>query len=102
MRYILEHGIGITLRWIVDIGVVEQILDSEQDLREMAALDCQPRLDCATAHLLDGNRGLPGLLFIEDREAHCTRGVHVRVEQWWGEFAYECISTCTITGGEPD
>lgn len=31
---VLEHGISIALCWVVDIGIVEEILDTEKDLRK--------------------------------------------------------------------
>lgn len=29
---VLEHGVSIALRWVVDVRVVEEVLDTEEDL----------------------------------------------------------------------
>jgi hypothetical protein len=41
----------------------------------------------AEKNLLDGNGGLPGFLFVEDRQANGARRVDVWVEERRGEFA---------------
>ena len=46
----------------------------------------------AEKDLFDGNGGLPGFLFVEDRQADGAGRVDVRVEERWGEFAWKVVS----------
>lgn len=41
----------------------------------------------AEEDLLDGDGGLPGFLFVEDRQTDGAGRVDVRVKKRWGEFA---------------
>jgi hypothetical protein len=41
----------------------------------------------AEKDLFDGDGGLPGFLFVEDRQANGAGRVDVRVEERWSEFA---------------
>jgi hypothetical protein len=41
----------------------------------------------AEEDLFDGDGGLPGFLFVEDRQADSAGRVDVRMEKRWGEFA---------------
>lgn len=68
---LLEQIECLGLRRRVWVGVVQQVLDPEQDL-----------LDC------DG--GLPAFFFVEDREADGAGGVDVGVEEGGDEFACCC------------
>jgi hypothetical protein len=65
---LLEEVEGVGLRRGLGIGLVKQRLDAEQDL-------------------LDGYGGLPAFFLVKDREADGARGVDVRVEEGWCEFA---------------
>lgn len=51
------------------VGIVEQVLHAQKDL-------------------LDRNGWLPRLLFVQDRQANSSGGIHVRVEERGDEFAY--------------
>lgn len=70
VRYtiLLEQIVGLGLRWRLRVDLVEKHLDAEKDL-------------------LDGDGGLPGFLFIQDRKADGAGGVDVRVEERGCEFA---------------
>lgn len=68
LAILLEQLVRISLGGRVDIGLVEQLLDAEQDL-------------------LDGNRRLPALLFIEDGQAHGAGWVDIWVEERRRELA---------------
>jgi len=57
-----EDGVGLCLRGVLDVGVVEQLLDAHQDL-------------------LDGDSGAPVLLVIKQGEADGPGGVNVGVEE---------------------
>lgn len=46
----------------------------------------------AEEDLLDGDGGLPGFLFVEDRQTDGAGGVDVRVEKRRGEFAWSRVS----------
>lgn len=71
-----EQVIRIGLRGRIRVDLIEQHLNAEQDL-------------------LDGDRRLPGFLFVQDRETDSARGVDVRVEERRDEFA--CAkSACVI------
>lgn len=41
-------------------------------------------------NLLDGDRGLPVLFLVQNRQANGSGRVDVRVKQGWYEFACEC------------
>lgn len=56
----------------IGIGVVQEILDSEEDL-------------------LDGDGGFPGFVLVENAEADGARGVDIGVEERGREFA--CIES---------
>ena len=65
---LLEEIVGIGLSWGVGVGVVEEILNTKENL-------------------LDGDGGLPVLLLVENRQADSAGRVHVGVEQGRDEFA---------------
>ena len=51
------------------VGIVEQVLDAQQDL-------------------LDRDGRLPAFVLVQDAEADCTRGKHVGVKKRWRELAF--------------
>ena len=57
-----EAGVSLSLSRILDVGIVEKVLDAEEDL-------------------LDGDGRPPVLVLVEDGEADRAGGVHVGVEQ---------------------
>jgi hypothetical protein len=57
------------LGWGVGVWLVEQVLDSEENL-------------------LDGDSRLPCIFFVQDGQADGAGGVNVGVEERWDEFAY--------------
>lgn len=61
--------VGLGLGRILDVGLVEQVLDAEQDL-----------FDC--------DRGAPVLLLVQQRQADGAGGIHVGMEQWRLELAF--------------
>lgn len=63
-----EQVIGVGLRGRLGVGLVQEVLDSEQEFP-------------------DGDGRLPRLVLVEDREADGARGVYVRVEERRDEFA---------------
>ena len=65
---LLVEVVGVGLGGRVRVGVIEQVLDAQGDL-------------------LDGNGGLPGLVFVEDGQADGAGRVDVRMEQRRDEFA---------------
>jgi hypothetical protein len=65
----------IGLRWRLGVRLVEQRLDTEQDL-------------------FNSDGGFPALFFVEDGETDCARGIDVWVEEWGGEFA--CRWNCQL------
>ena len=54
--------VRLRLSRVFDVGIIEKVLDAEEQL-------------------LDRDRGPPILLLVEQREADCSRGVYVGVEQ---------------------
>ena len=60
-------GVGLGLGRVLDVGVVQEILDAEEDL-------------------LDRDGRPPILLLVQEGQADRARGVDVRVEQWWHEL----------------
>ncbi len=64
----LEHVVSLRLSRGLGVGVVEQVLDAEEDL-------------------LDGDGRLPRLLLVQDRQADGAGWVDVRVEERGCEFA---------------
>jgi len=50
---LLEHIICLGLSWRLRVGIVEKVLDTQEDL-------------------LDGDGWLPGLFLVQNRQAHCT------------------------------
>lgn len=64
----LEEIVRLSLRGGLGVGVVEEVLDSQEDL-------------------LDGDGRLPGFVFIEDREANSAGWVDIRMKQGRDEFA---------------
>jgi len=58
-----ETGVGLGLGGVLDVGIVEEILDTQEDL-------------------LNGDGRPPVLLFVQDRETNCPGGINVGVEQW--------------------
>jgi hypothetical protein len=80
-RYSLEHGVSVALRRVVHVGIVQQVLDTQQDLqRNLNPWTFKMTRNCT--HLLDRDGGLPRLFLIENRKTYRTRGVHIGVEQW--------------------
>lgn len=67
---LLEHVVCFGLRRGFGIGIVEKILDTEEDL-------------------LNRNRRSPGLFFIENRQADGAGWVDIRVEQRGCKFTYD-------------
>jgi hypothetical protein len=65
----LEEVVSVGLGWGVGVWLVEQVLDTEENL-------------------LNGDRWLPCIFFIQDRQADRAGGVDVGVEERWDEFAY--------------
>lgn len=65
---LLEEIVGIGLCWRVWVGVVEKVLDTEENL-------------------LNRNRWLPSFLLVQNGQADGSRGVDVWVEEWGNEFA---------------
>jgi hypothetical protein len=63
-------GFGLCRR--VGIGIIEQVLNPNQDL-------------------FDGNGRTPTLFFVEDGEANGARRIDVGVEERWHEFACELL-----------
>ena len=57
-----EAGVSLSLGGVLDVGVVEKILNAQQDL-------------------LDGNCGPPVFLLVQDRQADCSRWVDIGVEE---------------------
>lgn len=68
----LEEIVRLSLGWGFGVGVVQQVLNAEQNL-----LHCDRRLPC--------------LFFVEDGEADRARGVDIGVEERGDEFA--CADT---------
>ena len=58
---LLEKPVSSLLRRVCVVGIIEQLLDTHQDL-------------------LDGDGGLPAFVLVEDAEAHLATGVDVRVK----------------------
>jgi len=56
-------GVCFCLRRVLDVGIVEQILDADQEL-------------------LDGDCWPPVLILVQQAEANCSRRVDVGVKQW--------------------
>ena len=65
---LLEQVVSISLSRGIRVGIVEEILNAEENL-------------------FDGNSWLPTFFLVQDREANCTRGVDVRVKERGNEFA---------------
>ena len=65
---LLEQVVGICLRRRFGVGVVEEVLDADEDL-------------------LDSDGWLPGLLLVQYRQADGATWIDIRVEQRWNEFA---------------
>lgn len=65
---LLEEVVGLGLCRRIGVRVIQQVLDTQQEL-------------------LDGNGGAPCFLLVENREAYGARGINVGVEQWRSEFA---------------
>lgn len=64
----LEEVVRLRLCGRLRVHFVEQHLNAEEDL-------------------FDGDGGLPGFFFVENRQADGAGRVDVRVEERWGEFA---------------
>merc|ERR1719445_222126 len=62
-----EAGVSLSLRWVLDVGVVQKILNSQENL-------------------LDRYSRPPILLFIQNGKAHCSRWVDIGVEKRWHKF----------------
>lgn len=71
---LFEEIVCIGLGGRFRVRVVQQILDTEEDL-------------------LDRDGRFPGFFFVQDRETDGAGGVHVRVKERRDEFAY-CIALC--------
>ena len=63
-----EHVVGFGLRRRFGVRVVEEFLDTDQNL-------------------LDRDGGSPGLFLVQDRKTDSAGGIDVRVEKWRVEFA---------------
>ena len=74
---LLEEIVGVRLRGRVRVGVVQEILDAEE-------------------YLSDRDGRLPALFLVQDREAHRTGRVDVRVEEWWREFTWLALSAPSL------
>jgi len=61
-NYSPEDGIGFCLGRVLDVGFVQEVLDSQQNL-------------------FDGNGRSPVLLFIQQRETYSTRRVDIGMEK---------------------
>lgn len=75
----LEQVVRLGLGGRLGIGVVQKILDAQEDL-------------------LDSDSRLPSLVFVEDRQADGTGWVDIRMEQRRDEFAYKTrdLATCDV------
>jgi len=62
-------GVCFCLCGILDVGVVEEVLNANQEL-------------------LDGNGRSPILILVQQTQTHCARGVHVGVKQRWTELDF--------------
>lgn len=69
LAILLKEIVGFSLSWRFGIRIVQQILNAKKDL-----------LDC--------DRWLPSLLFIQDGQANRSRRINIWVEQRRYEFAY--------------
>ena len=67
-----EEVIRISLCWRIGIWIVQQVLDTEENL-------------------LDSDGWLPTLFFIQDGKANSTGGIDVGVEKWGNKFAYVLV-----------
>ena len=67
-----EEVVGISLCWRIRVWIVEQVLDTEENL-------------------LDSDGWLPTLFFIQDGKANSTGGIDVGVKKWGNEFAYVLV-----------
>jgi hypothetical protein len=98
----LEHLVRVDLGRIADVGVVQQILDPEDELHRRqrtgrTGQKMQLQFSAAwtdPAHLLHCDRGLPRFLFVEDGKADGPRRVDVGMEQRGVELACVQISCC--------
>lgn len=68
----LEQVVGLCLSRRLRVRIVQQVLDTQQDL-------------------LNGDRGLPRLFFVQDRQTDSSGGVDVGVKQRRDEFACESL-----------
>lgn len=65
----LVEVVGLSLRGRLRVGVIQEVLDTQQDL-------------------LNRNRRFPRLLLVQNRKTDGSRGVDVGVEERGNEFAY--------------
>lgn len=86
LRSSLEHLISVDLGWIIDVGVIEKVLDSNDNLARYFSSTVEAKRSIA-AHLLDGDGRFPGLILVQDRETDRSGGVDVWVKEGWLEFA---------------
>jgi hypothetical protein len=84
--------VRIDLGRITNIGIVEQVLDTQQKLERQLVHFGDARFRERT-DLLDRDRWLPALLLIQDRETDSAGRVDVRVEESRVEFAW-LVSQC--------
>ena len=77
---LLEEIVGIRLRGRVRVGVVQEILNAEEDLSNR-----------------DGR--FPPLFLVQDREAYRTGRIDVWVEERWREFAWLALSAPSLKAG---
>ena len=75
LSVLLEQVIRVSLRRRLGIWVVEQILNTDENL-------------------FDGNGGFPAFFLIKDRKTHGAGRIDVGMEQWRNEFACADISRC--------
>lgn len=74
----LEEIVSVCLSWGFGIGLIEELLNSEEDL-------------------LNGDGRFPALFLVQDRQADRSRGIHVWMKQWWDEFAWIAVSALRHT-----
>merc|ERR1719431_713000 len=64
-----EAGVSLSLSGVLDVRVVEEILNTQENL-------------------LHSDGWPPVFLLVQDGEANCSGGIHIRVEQWWHKFDF--------------
>lgn len=82
---LLEHSIRIALGGIVDIGVIQQLLNTQQDLETSVSASRTP-VEVEGPYLFDRDCGLPTFLLIQDGQTDGTGRIDVRVKECRSEF----------------